>query len=447
MPKRLGTATQARTLLMLMALCLAAHQALDLLRRPYGFEPESFRLSALLVLGSMVLAAVLALRGIERERTSLFQKLLERPTRNAKILVAICFALGALAAALAPQWNDERFNLEAAQVLIDHGLGQYLANYGSLSDWLSPHHPPLLATIYGLLFKLSGSSLFAGRLLGLAFFCAAQWMTFALGHELYDERSGLIAAACLPCFPLVIFEAPTALFDMPFLFFFLAALLYFKRTLDRGGYGNAITAALAIGLGGLTRYNMLFIYPILLAMLVRYGKPGAWRDRRVWLAALGPVLVAAPWIAYLALTEVGRMQVQRLASYLLVAFVPEGGPQYVREALLPVLPVHLGMFMVPPLVYGCWISVRQARSNTERRRATSLIFWWIAILLVLTGLTIPHVRYLLPAFPALALAMARGLLNLGPHAGSVYLLALFCSLSSALVYDLLSAFGLVYVFY
>jgi hypothetical protein len=80
-----------------------------------------------------------------------------------------------------------------------------------------------------------------------------------------------------------------------------------------------------------------------------------------------------------------------------------GKAEWFVGALLFRLPSGIGLCNLPLLVLGGW-SLLQRRDS-----AAVLLFLWIGAVFLPLLLTVPAPRYFFPAFPALAIAMTRGL--------------------------------------
>ncbi len=73
---------------------------------------------------------------------------------------------------------------------------------------------------------------------------------------------------------------------------------------------------------------------------------------------------------------------------------------------------------IPLLLLGGWQLLQR------RNRADYFVLGWIVAVFVPLMLTLPGPRYFFPAFPALAIVMARGILHVGEEKASLALFAL-----------------------
>lgn len=342
-------------------------------------------------------------------------------------------------------WNDERFNLEAARYLWQHGLGDYFSDYAEINGWLGRHHPPLLVLFYGLWYKLTGFSLLAGRLVNLAFAAGSAWLTFLWVRRLVDGAVASLAVVCLVFTPMWVFSSASALLDMPFLFLFLASLLAFEKFLQtrRGRY--AALAGALMALTTLSRYNGLFLLPIwLVQLLADSSTRGLLKEPKTYLAALVPALLGLPWMALSLAQGTLAVQFARLSEFLLVAVVRPGGWFYLTEVLLPIFPIMMGIYTIPLLFYGL-AAFWKVRSPGIKRLVFSC-----ATYLGLVVLTLPNARYVLPAVPMLAAIASIGLWRLAANRqgmAAVLGVNLLCSACFVAFYTLETARKLIYIFY
>jgi hypothetical protein len=159
---------------------------------------------------------------------------------------------------------------------------------------LVPTYPPGLPLVMAAAQRLGGSDapfLVAPLLGALAVFCA-----FALGRRLHSPAAGLVAAALLSTSPVLLFQLPQAMSDVPATAWWALALLLASR----GSTAGAGLAGLSAGLGFVTRPALLpLLLPVSLTLFFR--SPKAWHSRSL----LQAVLLAgfAPWTIGLAVLQ------------------------------------------------------------------------------------------------------------------------------------------------
>jgi 4-amino-4-deoxy-L-arabinose transferase-like glycosyltransferase len=210
---------------------------------------------------------------------------------------------------------------------------------------------------------------------------------------------------------------------MPVTFFFLLGLSLTQRHLRGRGLLLAPAAGVAIGLGLVSKYTMLLIYPVLFChVVVASAEPGRGWDclRGMWARAAVSILVSAAilgaWLLYADSQGILAPQAERVSGY--ARLVTRGGWDYMAEMISTELTSAVGFYHLTLAFLGLLCLL------CERRRSDLLVLLWMAPVFGVVALTVPDPRYFMPAFPALALAMARGLRHFVRGQERVVLLAL-----------------------
>ncbi|NJN53540.1 MAG: phospholipid carrier-dependent glycosyltransferase [Anaerolineae bacterium] len=146
----------------------------------------------------------------------------DHPKIGVSVLLLFVFLAGSVYASQQRLWPfDEQASFEAAVTVAQTGIPGLLQNYQNWG-WLATQHPPLAPIVYGQFVSLFGESLFVARILSLLFTLATALLTYLIGAELYDRRTGFVAACFFCTFPLVVRLSGTAMVE-PMLVFFLAS--------------------------------------------------------------------------------------------------------------------------------------------------------------------------------------------------------------------------------
>ena len=145
-------------------------------------------------------------------------------------------------------WENRLFDL-------DHWLGNY-------------EHPPIGKYLIGLsivgLSPIGISELAAARLIMALLSVSTCVLIFFIGRELYDWRTGLVAALMLAFDPIHLGQSRYALLDVPMLFFMVASAFLFIRGIKLHNWHSTINLALsgiAFGLAFGTKY-IAFTLPL-----------------------------------------------------------------------------------------------------------------------------------------------------------------------------------------
>lgn len=241
----------------------------------------------------------------------------------------------------------------------------------------------------------------------------AAWLTvlgvFIAGRRLFDAQAGLLAATLTASTAILMVEAHLAKTDAVLLLTVViaqAALLEFYRAEQNQlpGFKTAVIFWAAVGLGLLIKGPI--ICAILFATILMLGVVD--RDVR-WLRGLQPEIgipialaFVLPWVLATAAAGNGDVLVTSLAEDLIPKLLGgaegHGAPPGSHLALAPITLWPASLVLLPGLMVA-W----QRRND---RRIRYALAWaaatWFMFELVPTKL--PH--YILPAVPALALAVA-----------------------------------------
>ncbi|MEJ2750521.1 MAG: glycosyltransferase family 39 protein [Anaerolineae bacterium] len=299
---------------------------------------------------------------------------------------------------------DEEYSFKAATLVAQGGVRALLQGYSQL-PWLGTQHPPLMMILYGGALRLLGGDLLAMRLVAVLFGVGLVCLTYLIGRELFDEPVGRLAALSLLTFPLILRQAAAAMTDVPVTFFFSLVIWLMLRLRKRPSYRLTFLTALVIGIGVLTKYTMVFIYPVLLGFLI--VSPQIRQRARYWLILiLLPTLPVLLWVVYAYWAGILWSQITTLASYAALMATNDLVRRFALETFVTRLPSALGPYNLPLFVVGGWLVYRR------RREADRLLLVWIGVVWLLLTVTLPDHRYFMLSFPALAVVMAQGLQGL-----------------------------------
>ena len=275
---------------------------------------------------------------------------------------------------------------------------------------------PLIAYLIAGLTALFGTSAFGIRLGAVLLSLVSAWAVYRLGRELYGRpEPGALAVVGLQLTPLVWAGSLLTTIDSPFIVAWTLGLWALHRALARGGAGAWLLVGLAVGVGSLAKYTMLFALPGLALYLClaperrrSLGSRGPLLALLVTLAALTPVLmwnVRTGWVTARHVASQGRgggFTLQHLGEFL--------GSQLLL--LAPLIAALLG--------WGLWIGVREGFVR-RREPYRFLLAFAVPVLAVYLGVGLQgkvQANWAAAAYPPLALATA-GLLverreRLGP---------------------------------
>jgi hypothetical protein len=312
-------------------------------------------------------------------------------------LAAQAALLVAAALAMRP-WNDELSNIDQASYLAAHGLRQWLADYRTINGWLGPHHPPLLALLYGAFYGLVGPHLLAGRLFNIAFALGAMVAGARLVRRVADAPTAALASLCWLFYPLWLYNGAAAIMEGPFLLVFLLTADAFAAFLQAPTNRRALQAGGWFALALLCRYNIVLLAPGAAILLLLPAHRAVWKRPGPWLLLAPAALLFVPFVALAAKTGLLAAQADRLKGFTVL--FTRGGPLYLTEILLPLWPMHAGAHVIPITILGLLALWRGVGKSAT---LLALGGGYLAAVLFL----LPNPRYMLPALPFLAAGAAR----------------------------------------
>jgi len=128
---------------------------------------------------------------------------------------------------------------------------------------------PGVAYIIAFFTALLGQTELGVRAGAVAFAAGGSWFIYLIGKELTgEEKTGFYAALLSTITPLLSVGSILMTTDVPFIFFWAATVYYFMRAIRGRGLQYWALAGLMAGLGFLSKYTMVLIYPALLLFLL-----------------------------------------------------------------------------------------------------------------------------------------------------------------------------------
>jgi outer membrane protein assembly factor BamB len=287
--------------------------------------------------------------------------------------------------------------------------GDYLTPWGSGGLLLWIGKPPLYMWLMALSYQFLGVTNFTSRLPSAVFGSLSLVLIFYLGKKLYNPSVGFLSALVLGTFTTFYEFARRAMTDVPFVFFIMASIYFFVLSDKKdGSHKYAALSGLFFGLALMTKQLQALLIPIIIFVyLLATSRSVRFlftkRFTLLWGVAL---LVFAPWLAYMN----ASFGSQFWQSYFVFSVVSR-----------TVTPVegHYGSYLYyftnfvsnENLVYVVLLPFAAAlclfNSAVKRVKQDTLILLWIAVVLVVfTFAQTKLYYYILPAFPAFAIAIS-----------------------------------------
>jgi outer membrane protein assembly factor BamB len=278
--------------------------------------------------------------------------------------------------------------------------------YGESSFWIAK--PPLYMWLMSISYQAFGVSNFSSRFWSPIFGALSLVIVFYFGKKLYNPYVGFLSAIILGTFTTFYAFSSLAMTDIAFVFFIIASL-YFLFSSGNKGKTNSylVLGGLFFGLALMTKQvEALIILLVAIAFLAitRKSVRCFFTKQFTLFWAIG-VLIFSPWLFYMTFS----FGLPFLKSYFLYSVVTrttssiEGHPggYLFYFSYLAHNENLLWIILLPFAAVLCayYTFVRHSKENT-------LVFVWMAIvLLVFTFAQTKLYWYILPAFPAFALAI------------------------------------------
>ena len=155
-------------------------------------------------------------------------------------------------------------------------------------DWGYFTKPPMIAWVIAATTTMFGDAEWAARLSSAPLHALTSYMLFLTGRKLFDARTGFWATCIYWLMPAVWLSSMIISTDVALLLFFVTALnAWVHLRADGPHWGRALQLGLAIGLGVLAKYAMLFFLPALILCMI-FDKP----TRAALLSAAGIFVLA-----------------------------------------------------------------------------------------------------------------------------------------------------------
>jgi hypothetical protein len=162
--------------------------------------------------------------------------------------------------------------------------------------------PPLYSYILHAVFRVTGVSVLAGRLVSIVSSLALLLATFFFSRKLFGESAGLSAALIVAVSPVAVLTGRNIQTDSTMLFFVVAALFFYRRA-DDGSRADRIRSGLFAGLALFTKLFAAIAFAALFAWELVAKTPGWLRDRTRWAAAAIALLLPGLFYGYHALRD------------------------------------------------------------------------------------------------------------------------------------------------
>ena len=185
---------------------------------------------------------------------------------------------------------NEGFYIDLASSMVRQPL------FGWFLHPLDVNNPPLYSVIVSWLYRLGAPHVAGARIVSVLAGTWSVFVTFALGRLLYDERTGITAAAILAVMPGVVLVDHNIQVDPLFVALMLTSLWFYVASARSGSRMLPFVGGAILGLAFFKKQPAVIALPALAAWETWCARGLRWlRSDRVWKFALCFALVGVPW--------------------------------------------------------------------------------------------------------------------------------------------------------
>ena len=288
-------------------------------------------------------------------------------------------------------------------------------NILATGDWLTMHDgpdlvyankPPLMFWLVAVGFRLFGVSTYTAKLWSCMFGVGMCLMTYLIGKRLFGGRAGMLAGCMIAVFPGAVPIVLDLRLESAVTFYTTVAVYCLVRVRDDGRSRWLLPIGVVAGLGAMTKPVAPVHIAVLTLLLLIAWRPRVLASFSLLAAVALAAAIAAPWHLHMVFSHgTGFTELyfgEQMGSRLSLGshfFANLGGN--ISAMLIRSLPWW-------PL--GAYAVARVRRMEPGERSGIWMALLWIAAVLVL--MAIPpkrYDRYIIPAYPAIALAAGHGL--------------------------------------
>ncbi len=291
--------------------------------------------------------------------------------------------------------------------------GDYLTPwaYGGIF-WIGK--PPFIIWLMSLAYQVFGANNFASRLWSPVFGTLSLVLVFYLGKNLYNLYVGFLSALVLGTFTTFYVFARHAMTDVPFVFFILASI-YFLLLSEKRESANRYAAlgGLFFGLAFMTKQIVALLIPLIVFSYFAIGRGIRFLFTKRFALFWGVgILVFSPWVIYMSISFGLEFWQWFFVNDAIVRTVSPieghvGGYLYYFGYLVN----NENLFWVILLPFAAGLCA--FNSVIKRLKEDILILAWMSIVLVVFTFAQTKLEwYILPAFPAFAIAISSFLYQL-----------------------------------
>ncbi|TRO55095.1 phospholipid carrier-dependent glycosyltransferase [Candidatus Bathyarchaeota archaeon] len=291
-----------------------------------------------------------------------------------------------------------------------HLVGGLHLSRGQFQDYLHfSYYPPLFDSTTALAFLLMGPSLFAARLVSLAFGVLSVWVVFEYAYRMYGPKQAILSSVLLATMPGFIILCRMALIETMLLFFFSVSLLLFFSWLQTNNEKMLLLSGVALGMGVLAKYQTIVGGVVMLvSWLLMFRKRLTRNVRKFVLLVIVAAAIVVPWLLVMS-QQITPEDIARW--FYTVSSGSDERVEYGRRIPLPIFymvemtypymdlhPISLPIYIIAFLGLSYWIWRRKPEDKFS-------LIWFIVVYVFYTlFISNRNWRYVIPLFSILAVS-------------------------------------------
>ena len=291
-----------------------------------------------------------------------------------------------------------------------HLVGGLHLSRGQFQDYLHfSYYPPLFDATTALAYILMGPSLFAARLVSLAFGVLSVWAVFEYAYHMYGPKQAILSSVMLATMPGFIILCRMVLIETMLLFFFSVSLLLFFSWLQTNNERMLILSGVALGLGVIAKYQTIVGGVVMLVSgFLMFRKRLTRNIRKFVLLAIVAAAIVVPWL----LVMYQQITPEDIARWFYtVSSGSDERVEYGKRIPLPIFylvemtypymdlhPISLPIYIIAFLGLSYWIWRRKPEDKFS-------LIWFIVVYVFYTlFISNRNWRYVIPLFSVLAVS-------------------------------------------
>ncbi|OOG26403.1 glycosyl transferase family 39 [Thioalkalivibrio denitrificans] len=277
-------------------------------------------------------------------------------------------------------------------------------------DWGYFSKPPVIAWLITFTTAFCGDSHFCIKLGSPLLHAGTGLVLFAVARRLFDARTGFWVAALYGLMPAISLSTMVISTDAPLLFFWAVGLYALLRALGEGAWRWWLLAGLALGLGMMSKYNMVIFFVSALLFVLATPRHRHWiTSPRPWVAGVLAGVVYLPnllwnaatgFVSYRHTQDISRVDEARWSFDGLIDFVVS---QF--GVFGPILFAVL-LFLLVLRLPGLW-------SQERPRFLLAFVLPWLAIVAAISLASRVHANWAAPIYLTALILVCAWLLERG----------------------------------